>query len=184
MNYKIARGYLSDVEREYLFEIAKESNIIINVGIEYGASIHCFREGNPDAQIIAIDIIGDDKFEGDVGESYVISDLYKRVKSPTIFDIIKNAERSSVLFVEADSNSLDIGVEAGVIFVDGCHWGECFQNDVEKYSKLATKYLLFHDYSDDPPHRGVKAALDNWQSDDFEKIDQIDTIAVYKRIEQ
>jgi hypothetical protein len=184
MSYKTARGYLSDVEREYLFEIAKESNIIINVGVEYGASIHCFREGNPDAQIIAIDIISNDKFEGDVGESYIISDLYQRVKSSRDFAIIKNTERPFVLFVEGNSNSLDIDVEADVIFIDGCHWGECFQNDVVKYSKLATKYLLFHDYSDAPPHRGVKTVLDNWQPTNFEKIDQVDTIAVYKRIQQ
>ena len=63
MNYKIARGYLSSNERQYLYELAKEAATIINVGIEYGASIFAFVEGSKQhTKIIAIDLIGNDKF--------------------------------------------------------------------------------------------------------------------------
>ena len=56
------------------------------------------------------------------------------------------------------------------------------ENDIAKYSQLATNYLLFHDYSDSPIHRGVKEALDNWHCEDFKKTGQVDTIAIYQRV--
>ena len=176
MNYKSAHGYLSELEREYLYNIACKSDLIINIGIEYGASIHCFREGNPHANIIAIDLIGNDKFEGDVGKSILI-------EGDTVdFSILEVMPDPILMFIKANSNTLNIELQSDLIFVDGCHWGQCLQNDINKYSKLAAQYLLFHDYSDAPPHKGVKRALDNWNCFDFEKIDQIDTIAVYGRI--
>lgn len=176
MNYKKARGYLSEKEREYLFDIAKESRAIINVGVQYGASVHCFKEGNPNATIIAIDLDGNKDFEGNL--DYVL------IENDPITNATINEFENYVIFVKGNSNTIEIDVTADVIFIDGCHWGECLQNDIEKYSALATKYILFHDYSDAPPHKGVKQELDNWQSKDFVKIDQIDTIAVYKRTNQ
>lgn len=176
-SYKTARGYLSDAERKYLYNIAGESDIIINVGIECGASVHCFREGNSDANIIAIDLIGNKKFEGDVGQAILTEG---NIVDFSILDIMPDP---IVMFVKANSNTLNIDLQSDLIFIDGCHWGQCLQNDIEKYSRLATKYLLFHDYSDAPPHAGVKKALDNWDCPGFKKTDQIDTIAVYERIQ-
>lgn len=182
MNYKKARGYLSPDEREYLFTMAKESNLILNIGVEYGASIHCFRDGNPNATIIAIDLIGNEKFEGDVGKQVYFDDTQVTIHNSD-FSIIDSLKQPFVLFIKADSNTLEIDRTSALIFIDGCHWGECVKNDIDKYSQLATKYLLFHDYSDSPIHLGVKEALDNWDCTGFQKIKQVDTIAVYKRVE-
>lgn len=185
MNYKTTRGYLTDKERQYLFDIAKESDTIINVGIEYGASVHCFRQGNPNVTIIAIDLIGNQKFEGEVNAILLFEEEDFAFPKDYVFpENFFTSEESFVVFIEGNSNTINIEAKSDLIFVDGCHWGECLQNDIEKYSALATKYLLFHDYSDDPPHKGVKQALDNWQSEHFVKIDQIDTLAVYKRKDQ
>ena len=188
MNYKKARGYLSQSERQFLFEIASKSKTIINVGVEYGASIACFASGSvPGTKIVAIDLIGSDKFEYNLKcdsvdlDEYNISEHLKN-SIDIISDEINSSDRKTVIFIKGNSNTIQIDIKADVIFVDGCHWGECLQNDIEKYSSLCTKYLLFHDYSDSPIHAGVKEALDNWRSEHFKKIKQIDTIAVYERI--
>lgn len=188
MNYKKARGYLSPNERQFLFEMAQNSETIINVGVEYGASIFCFAEGsNSQTKIIAMDLVGAEKFDGILNcetaylDEYNIA-LQKNKESDLINETIDSALQKIVVFIKGDSNTIPIETKADLIFIDGCHWGKCFQNDIDKYSALCTKYLLFHDYSDSPIHAGVKEQLDNWTPQDFKKIKQIDTIAVYERI--
>lgn len=187
-NYLKAKGYLSQGEREYLHAIAKESDIIINVGIEYGASVKCFAAGSkPKTKIIALDLIGAEKFDGTLNCQAVYLDEYNIVQHAEkeidlIEDVLDAFKQKTVVFIKGDSNTTPVVHKAGVIFIDGCHWGECVKNDIEKYSALCTKYLLFHDYSDSPVHAGVKETLDNWNSEEFVKVNQIDSIAVYKRI--
>ena len=152
--YKTAKGWLTENEREALFAAAHFGNRILNVGIEYGASVHCFKEGNPDAQIVAIDLIGDEKFDGD---------------------------RSNVIFIKGDSTKFTSPDKFDVIFVDGGHDYETVAKDIEIFSQLAETLLLFHDYSDLEMHAGVKKALDEWKTPEWKKIDQVDTISVYMK---
>lgn len=154
--YAEARGWLTADEREALFAIASAGNVILNVGIEYGASLHCFKDGNPNCYIIAIDLIGDDKFEGN---------------------------RDRIQFIKGDSAKLKLDEEVDVSFIDGGHFYEEVKKDIENFAPMTKKFLLFHDYSDQPMHAGVKKALDEWETDEWEKIDQVDTIAIYKRVE-
>ena len=143
MNYKKARGYLSQDEREYLFGIAKEASTIINVGIEYGASIHCFVEGSePNTKIIAIDLIGADKFEGELDCAYEVESEYNIAthyynETDLINVIFDTHNKKTVLFIKGNSNTIPIEQTADVIFIDGCHHGKCIQNDIDKYSQLA-----------------------------------------------
>lgn len=175
MNYKTAKGWLTESERDYLYKLAKKSTTIINVGIEYGASIHCFAEGNPTANIVAIDLIGNQKFVGNLESSVAI-------KEEQVADLEQLLAQYQVVFIEGNSNTIDIEAEADLIFIDGGHDYKCVQNDIAKFAQMATDYLLFHDYSDAIIHSGVKKALDEWTPHDFMKIKQVDTIAVYQRV--
>jgi len=153
--YKTAKGWLTAPEREALFAAAYGGNNILNIGIEYGASLHCFQEGNPNAKIVAVDLIGDEKFEGD---------------------------RRNIIFLKGDSTQLETGSHTfEVTFIDGGHDYETVKKDIEHFAPITTVLLMFHDYSDADIHAGVKQALDEWHSPDWRKVDQIDTIAIYRR---
>lgn len=154
MSYKEAKGWLTPDEREALFAAASMGNVILNVGIEYGASLHCLKEGNPNCYIIAIDLIGDEKFEGN---------------------------RDRIQFIKGDSTKLVLDDGVDVSFIDGGHDYEVVKQDIERFAPITRTLLLFHDYSDLPMHEGVKRALDEWETDEWEKIDQVDTISVYRR---
>jgi len=177
MNYKTAKGWLTDSEREYLHKLAQESATIINVGIEYGASIHCFAEGNLHAKIVAIDLIGNEKFVGNPKNSVAIIE-------EQACEIEELLMQNDIVFVKANSNTIDLALEADLIFIDGGHDYKCVQNDIAKFAPWATNYLLFHDYSNAKIHEGVKKALDEWHPQCFVKIAQVDTIAAYKRIKE
>ena len=60
IDYMNAKGYIKPEEREMLYDVAREtvpiSGVIVNIGVEYGASMACLRAGNVDAWIIGIDI--------------------------------------------------------------------------------------------------------------------------------
>lgn len=189
MSYLKARGYLKPDERELLYNLASEASTVINVGVEYGASVHALVEGSKmHTKIIAIDLIGADKLEGELDCVTEHEDEYNiathEMNGFDLIDVVFGTHNEKVvLFIRGNSNTIPIEQTADLIFIDGGHTEECVKNDIEKYAPLATKYLLFHDYSDAPQHRGVKAALDNWCCEDFQKIKQVDTIAVYKRVE-
>lgn len=58
--WKTARGWLTDKERQLLFDIAakieKPFPSILNIGVEYGASLICFLQGKDDVSVFGIDI--------------------------------------------------------------------------------------------------------------------------------
>lgn len=153
-DYRTAKGWLTPDEREALFTAAQAGNVILNVGIEYGASLHCLKAGNPNCYIIAIDLIGDEKFVGD---------------------------RDRIQFIKGDSTKLILD-SVDVSFIDGGHDEATVKKDIERFAPITKSFLLFHDYSDLDMHAGVKKALDEWHSDEWKKVDQVDTIAVYRRV--
>lgn len=59
MDYLTARGWLTPNERNFLHQSAKalpQNALILNIGVEYGASVVCLAEANPTAKIVALDI--------------------------------------------------------------------------------------------------------------------------------
>lgn len=129
-NYLEAQGWLTKDERELLKELAAkvpEGGTIINVGVEYGASLHCLREGNPSARLIGIDIIGDEKLVGDSG----------------------------AVIIKGDSGKVALGWDKGVIdlaFIDGDHSEQGVHRDTF-FAKHLTPggVIAFHDCYAWPP---------------------------------
>lgn len=97
-DYKNARGWLTDAERDHLVDMARRADgqTIINIGVEYGASLACLRYGAPQSEIIGIDL-----------------------------DISKSEVRDGVTLTEADSGAYSLtwpdAQQIGFVFVDGDH---------------------------------------------------------------
>ena len=156
--YKDAKGWLRPEEREALVKYARdvryqEIPTIVNIGVEYGASLACLRAGAPHANIYGIDI-----------------------------DISKAVDNYYCKLVEADSGLFvrEWVAESGlrhafewpidVLFVDGDHTYEGVVRDLRwmKYVRAAG-YAIFHDcYDYDDPsvvHKlvpGVNKAVQEW----------------------
>ncbi len=171
MDYKIARGWLTKDEREFLkttSERVSKSGHILNIGIEYGASIHCIRAGNQSAMLTAIDLVGRDKFEG---------------------------EEHSVEWIKGDSGEIasDWMLPLDFIFIDGDHSYSGVMADIEFLPNLVTGGIVaFHDcYSwEDPgnPHKicpEVNHAVSNWfgdYGDYWQELKSVDSIRIFKKL--
>jgi SAM-dependent methyltransferase len=166
-DYHTARGWLTLPEREAIREYAcaAENNFedpkIVNVGVEYGASLYCLRDGAPVAEIYGIDL-----------------------------DISKFDGTLDVELIRADSHGdeVDSHVPSGLalVFLDADHSEEGLTADIKKWARRVKSggYLLFHDYSDWEVHAGVVAAVDAWYDrvNTWEFLEQVDTLRVYRRI--
>lgn len=164
MNYQTAQGWLRPEEREFLFAMAKKATTILNIGIEYGASIVCLAEGNPSAQIVAVDI-----------------DLSKNL---TIYP--------NVVYLEHDSTKLDYTNSSyDLMFIDGDHSYMGVYKDIEAVTPaLAVNgMIIFHDCSDfaDPTileHRicpGVNQAVSDLlgENPSYIELDRIGTMRIF-----
>lgn len=153
IDYMNARGYIKPEERVMLYDAAREtvptiSGVIVNIGVEYGASMVCLRAGNASAWIVGIDI-DMSKYEGPRDER--------------------------MLLIEAKSISTyrfwRVGID--LLFVDGDHGYQGVIDDIlwARYVK-PNKRAIFQDCYDwdiDPPvpHKicpGVNAAVSEWKS--------------------
>jgi len=156
MNFLTAKGWLREEERRALRNFAtlavpQNNGVIVNIGIEYGASVHCLHEGNPEAVIFALDLdIG--KYEGEI---------YERVA-----------------FWQGDSGGQElhdrwvkeIAFPIDLLFIDGDHTYEGVKRDLWwTHWVKPNGYVLFHDCYDfeDPSivHRvvpGVNEAVSEW----------------------
>ena len=176
VNYQEAKGWLSKNEREYLRNVAIGYATILNVGIEYGASLHCFNSSNK--KIVAIDLIGASKLNGIDAFSNV-----QLLDTQSGYTFKLEGMQNGLAVITGDSNKITLqNFLPEVTFIDGGHDYQCVKNDIKRFAKITQTYLLFHDYSDLPMHSGVKQALDEWQSSDFEFVAQVDTIRAYKRL--
>ena len=69
MSYLTAKGWLTIPEREFLKEMAHRvplDGTILNIGVEFGASVHCLRAGNELCDLAAVDLVGARKFQGNL----------------------------------------------------------------------------------------------------------------------
>jgi len=171
IDYMNARGYLTGAERQNLFHLSEslsDNAIIVNIGVEYGASIACLRAGNPMAAIFGIDI-----------------------------DISKANQSIPAKYIEEDSGVLPPTFPADwwldLLFIDGDHSYAGVQRDLAWVPLVKVGgYLLFHDCYDWPPsppkmvHQivpGVNRAVSEWYagSMDWNELDFVDSTRVFKR---
>ena len=184
MLYKTARGWLTEDEREALVRYAAMSLLyptflsdrpvtIVNIGVEYGASLICLRHGNPTARIIGIDI-----------------------------DMSKN-QATTVKLIEMDSSELGKKWEfyteytaIDLLFVDGDHSYEGVVRDLIWTTYVRPSgYVIFHDCYDWPPAPpktehgvcpGVNRAVEEWfqaAQDVYVEREFVDTMRIFRRVE-
>ena len=168
MNYQTAQGWLRSEEREFLFAMAKEATTILNIGVEYGASIVCLAEGNPNAQIAAIDV-------------NLSSNL---------------TAYPNVAYLEHDSTTLDYTNSTyDLIFIDGDHSYVGVYKDIEAVTPALAigGMIIFHDCGDfaDPTileHRvcpGVNQAVSDLlgENSSYIELDRVGTMRIFIRQE-
>jgi hypothetical protein len=173
MSYLTAKGWLTVPEREFLKNAAGRvpiNGVVLNIGVEFGASIHCVRAGNKSCNLVAVDLIGARKFQGQI-------------------------EGDSVGFYEMDSGELAkqwVG-EIDFAFIDGDHTYEGVLSDCEfLHSVKVDGIAAFHDcYSwESPPktvHKvcpDVNRAVEDWKADNpnWQELEHVDSIRVFRRL--
>lgn len=169
IDYMAAKGWLKDAERKLLFELASHlpgNAVILNIGVEYGASLACLRAGNPTALIYGVDL----------DCSKALSDYDCELVELDSHEVVKFWD-----------DSLDL------IFVDGDHGKTGVLMDARFADHLPVGgHILFQDCWDwedtSIVHRlcdGVNAAVDEWfaaHNREFEELPSVETTRVFKRV--
>jgi cephalosporin hydroxylase len=177
VDYKTAKGWLRPEERLFLHTLARglrpsvqpgKPNLIVNIGVEYGASLACFAQGAPKAMVLGIDI-----------------------------DVSKNLTNAkNIQLIESDSGQIaevwsteEYGYgPIAVLFIDGDHSYEGVKRDIE-FIKYVQKggIIIFHDcYDFDDPtiiHRicpGVNQAVEEWLADNLDKYEEYQSVGTMR----
>lgn len=176
MNWLTTRGeFIKPGERCLLYamaaEIAKrfERPIVVNIGVSWGASLHCLVTGAPSAIPVAVDI-----------------DLDNR-------PVQNRGALSRVAFMGVDSNTYGLRFKRPVhlLFVDGGHEYETIKADIEAWiPHIPTGgIVIFHDYAPTPRDRdrlaGVERAVDEWHGENPDcwlQVVRVDSMVVFERV--
>lgn len=164
-DYKTAHGFLTSNERELLKTLASRISklgTILNIGVEYGASLVCLNAGNPMALLIGVDV-----------------------------DNSKCEARDLAKLITANSHDLILEWHrpANLIFIDGGHSYDDVINDIRfaEYSPVGS-LLAFHDCAgqDGTPHsscEGVDRAVSDWKAGDLDWVEtqHVDSIRTFER---
>jgi len=156
--FMTARGYLSDQERFWLMQRARGKKIIVNVGVQYGASLACFRAGSASATIYGIDI-----------------DL-SPYEGPSDVRLIEGRSQSQAIIDQIET--------ADLTFIDGSHHYEDVLADATVWAPKTTDLIAFHDcLGQVPVHERVNAAVSEWHAAQphWTEIEPIDTIRAFRR---
>ena len=174
IDYMNAKGFIKPDEREFLYNAAREtvptlSGVIVNIGVEYGASMVCLHAGNPSAWLFGIDI-DMSKYEG--------------------------IKHDRIILIETKSSNMLAFWRTGIdlLFVDGDHGYHGVMQDTV-WTKLVKpgKLAIFqdcYDWDTDPPvpHKvcpGVNKAVSEWfnrqKSEAWEELDYVGTSRVFQR---
>lgn len=174
--WKKARGEkVTSDERQLLYNLAGQiaekfdNPTIINIGVSWGASLHCLVAGAPDANHIAIDI-----------------DYDKRpVQNKELLEI------ENVAFCKGDSAKYTIASDLHLVFVDGCHSYECVKNDIRNFTPHIPVggMIVFHDYKAKMIDRKrfniqVWQAVREWRkgNEGWKEIYLVDSAVAFERI--
>lgn len=169
-DYLLATGWLTPAERNTLHDLARDTEgTIVNIGIEYGASLHCLRAGNPVARIVGIDTIGDDKLEGNPMAEIIRGDSGKVAEKWT--------EPIELLFVDGDHSYTGVMrdwmwteyiVPGGVVA-----WHDCYE-----WPPADPK-------SQHPAFPSVNAAVFDWFALNHHKwneLETVDSMRIFQRL--
>jgi hypothetical protein len=160
MDYRIAPGSsLSADERDWLRDQAAllpGDAVIVQIGVERGASLYCSRAGNETATLIGVDLTFD-MLQGEPDARLVQGDsrvVHKKVTPPIDF-----------------------------LFIDGDHSAAAVQADIENWTPKVTGVVAFHDYH--RPGLlwcdGVREAVEAHDWTGWERIPAPDSIAAFRR---
>jgi cephalosporin hydroxylase len=181
--YLIAPGaQLTKAEREFLKNAAAvvdrvfDNPVIVNIGVMWGASMHCLRAGSSKAKLIGVDIDYEKykvKMSGMLNAKFVTGN---------------SQEGKDVLL--PDINMIHL------LFIDGAHEYDAVLSDIQGWHRWVAVggYMIMHDYKptqhnlDQFPHiAGVKKAMDEFmgryaQPGDWEELPSPDSIKTYRRV--
>lgn len=166
-DYRMAKGWLTMPEREALVswarEMANHVGVTLNIGIEFGASMHCLRHGT--GLLIGVDLIGDDKMEGGpIPESIII-------KGPSQY---------------AYQLWQPLGASIKLLFVDGGHDYQTVMDDARFAAYVVVGGIVaFHDTAMSPAEDDVNRAVSDWlaaRPGQFHELPQVDSIRAFRRV--
>lgn len=182
IDYMHSKGWLKDAERELLFELASRlpgNAVILNIGVEYGASLACLRAGNPTALIYGVDL-DCSKAVSNYGCYLMQLDSHAMVKDWITLQKLGDFDRQlDLIFVDGDHGELGVLLDAK--FADFLPVGG---------------WILFQDCFDwedtSIVHQvcpGVNAAVDKWSSredikQEFEELPSVETTRVFRRVKE
>jgi hypothetical protein len=122
--FAIAASSPSDIHEHLpvLYELAKDCNHIIEMGVRTGISTRAFLR--VDAKLISYDIVTDQK----------------------VVDLINEAKKAGkdATFIEADVLKIDIE-ETDLLFIDTWHTYEQLKQELSLHGNKSRKYMVFHD---------------------------------------
>ncbi len=170
---------LTQAEREYIKLMAEQitgkfpNPVFVNLGVMWGASMHCLRAGSKNAYLYGIDTD------------------YKT------HEVKNKKDLRPVLFATCDSVEWghrwkDMPVH--IVFVDADHSYEAVQKDIKAWSPhvVSGGLMIFHDYNPTehnlnlfPEIAGVKKAVAEWWVDavgEYGYVDSPDSLFVCRKL--
>lgn len=170
---------LTTPEREWLKATAAEVTsaharpTIVNVGIMWGASMWCLREGAPDAALYGIDI---DLRHG------------RTLQAERIW----YEDELNATLIEADSRTYTFTHPIHFLFIDGDHHYDVVQADISNWAPSVTRdgIIAFHDYAPAshnlqqfPELEGVRRAADElFSTGHWEYYGSADSIISFRKV--
>jgi predicted O-methyltransferase YrrM len=140
LKYKIPdiKGWMLDVELDWLYETSKTMNSILEIGSWKGRSTHALLSGCT-GPVFAVDHFTGDSFTKTISkETDVSNQFWKNVGHfPNLCIIRMDSIQASKFFRE---KSIDM------IFIDGCHETEAMKADTQAWKPICKKLLCGHDY--------------------------------------
>ena len=158
-------------ERELLYQWAQAVQLchplcrptIVNIGVSWGASLHCLHAGAPAAHLVAIDIDFDSR-------------------------PVRHADRlGEVEYIQADSARYPFQGPVHMLFVDGGHEYEQVKADIDNWIPHIPLggIVAFHDYAPEPQDAarlaGVRQAVNEWRNDNWQEANQMLSTIVFRR---
>lgn len=186
MDYKTAKGWLRAEEREALAEASKavkDNEAIINIGVEYGASMVCLATHYHGSLLIGIDL-SFAPMELEVTNALVTKAIW--LLGDSTDKVLQSRVKALVISNEAD---------VALLFVDGNHSYDGALQDAMDYTPLVKVggVAIFHDcYDWDHPEEvskndwveGAGRAVVDWfnmSNGDWEDMGKAGTMRIFRR---
>jgi len=173
---------LTNGERKFIFDCAREVEselgedvTMINIGIQWGASLWCIREGAPNAYLIGVDI--------DLRHDRKAQ--HERIQFESEF------YNTDLIEAESASYGRVFRPEVALLLIDGDHHYNQVYADIRGWVPNVCQggIVIFHDYEPTelnlrqfPELEGVKRAVDEYFGDGWERDKGPDSIIAFRRV--